>query len=164
MSCGNLLLQDPIGRLWILSGADDGTLIDSLSSAVINNFVAPIVNSPSHTWQLSALTDGTVVATVVSSVSAPTSLIVSSATGKVFSLSINDDGILTTNIQAGLASPGQVPYPIDVTMSTFPNLGLTSSVSGTTPLTVSADFSIWSCTLNRFINEDTTNIIVVLDE
>jgi hypothetical protein len=163
MSCGNLILQDPLSRFWILHAADNGQLLTSLTTIPQLGFVAPLLNSPSLTWQLSALTNGVITATVVGAQSAPTSVSLSSLSFFSFGLSIMDTGILVTSSQ-GIVPAFSVPYPTDVQMSQFPPLGLISSVAGATPLTVSADYSIWSCTLNRFINEDTTNIIVVLDE
>jgi hypothetical protein len=163
MSCGNLILQDPIGRFWVTNAADDGVLLTVLSALVLTNYAAPVIQSPSFYWRLSTGLDGAVVATPVSPTGASASYLLTSFTSRLFTLTIGDDGVLVTT-SAGLGSATSVPYPIDVSMSTWPPLGLTSSLSGATPLTVSADFSIWSCTLNRFINEDTTNIIVVLDE
>jgi hypothetical protein len=163
MSCGNLILQDPSGGFWILHAADNGQLLTSKTPIPQLGFVAPLLNSPSITWQLSALTNGVITATAISAQSAPSSSLLSSLLNNRFSLSIADTGILMTTSQ-GIGPVNVVPYPTNVQMSQFPPLGLISSVAGATPLTVSADFSIWSCTLNRFINEDTTNIIVVLDE
>jgi hypothetical protein len=163
MSCGNLFLQDPSNRFWILSAANSGVLINSHTSLIISPYTAPVLNSPSFSWQLSADLDGTIAATVIGSISAPTSVVLSSTTARSFQLSIDDTGILWTTSQ-GVLPVVSVPYPTNVSMSQWPPLGLTSSLAGATPLTVSADFSIWSCTLGRFINEDTTNIIVVLSE
>lgn len=164
MSCGNLILQDPSSRFWILSAADNGSLITSLTTAPIVDFAPPVISSASYFWLLSAGNNGTITATPVGSTpSASSSYRLSSTSAKPFVLTILDTGVLLTTT----TGPGpivQVPYPTNVNMSFWPNLGLSSSVAGATPLTVSADFSIWSCTLNRFINEDTTNIIVVLDE
>jgi hypothetical protein len=163
MSCGNLFLQDPLKRIWILSANDNGTLITSLTAVPVSGLVAPALTSPSYYWQLSATVNGVITATPVVATSASSSYLLSSISGKVFLLTILDTGVLLTSAQVGGLSI-QVPYPTDVSMSQWPNLGLTSSIAGATPLTVNADYSIWSCTLNRYVNEDTTNIIVVLDE
>ena len=163
MSCGNLILQDPLSRFWITSAADNGILITALAPISVSNYTAPVITSPSFYWQLSTGLDGAVIATRVAPTGASSSYVLTSLSSLLWTLTIGDDGVLVTSF-GGLGSPTLVPFPSSVNMSTWPPLGLTSTLSGSTPLTVSADFSIWSCTLNRFINEDTTNIIVVLDE
>jgi hypothetical protein len=163
MSCGNLFLKDPTGRFWILSSGNDGVLQMTSTTFVFTPYSAPVIISPSYYWVLSADTDGTIAATPTSPTSGSTSYNLSSVLAYNFVLTIDDTGVLLTTSQ-GLVPPIVVPYPTNISMSKWPNLGLVSSVAGNTPLTVSADFSIWSCTLNRFINEDTTNLIVVLSE
>jgi hypothetical protein len=163
MSCGNLFLQDPVGRFWSLSSDNSGVLVTTLTTTVLAGFSPPIITSASFYWSLSVGIDGAIIASVVSSRPASPSYLLTSSSFKTFLLTIDDNGVLATTSQTGIVV-GQVPFPSNVNMSVWPPLGLTSSVAGATPLTVSADFSIWSCTLNQFINEDTTNIIVVLDE
>lgn len=163
MSCGNLILQDPLGRFWVMSAGNNGQLINALTPLVMTNYTPPVITSPSYYWQLSSLSNGTITATPVSPTSASSSYQLTTLSGFGFMLTMEDDGVLYTTGQIGQVFIS-VPYPTNVSMSKWPNLGLISSVAGATPLTVSADFSIWSCTLNRFVNEDTTNLVVVLSE
>lgn len=164
MSCGNTVVQDPLSRFWILGVSDQGTFNLSLTSALFPLFTPPILNSPSFSWQLSALLDGTLTATQVSPTTAPTTLTLASPRQNDWAISIDDSGNIASTF-IGIGVVGVVPYPVNVAMSQWPqNIGLTSTITGTSPLTVGADFSIWSCLLNKFINEDTTNIVVVLDE
>jgi hypothetical protein len=171
MSCGNLILQDGSGGFWIVTAGDDGGLIFTTAPLILPNYVAPVLTSPSFYWQLSVSgvigfrpTSPAIAATQVSPTAASSSFLLTSVDLLRFTLTIDDNGVLATTSQAGVGTQAVAPYPSSVSMSFWPPLGLTSSISGATPLTVSADFSIWSCTLNQFINEDTTNIIVVLDE
>lgn len=166
MACGSLLLQDPSGAFWILSADITGDPLTSKTTLTNLIFTAPTINSPSSTWQLSAGLDGGIIATQIAPAGAVTSYALSSSTsnGITFSLTIQDDGILVSTFST-IGFTIVVPWPNNVRMSVWPqSIGLTSTLAGASPLVVSADFSIWSCTLNRFINEDTTNIIVVLDE
>lgn len=165
MSCGNTVVQDPLNRFWVVGVDDLGTFNLSMTSATFPFFTPPVLNSPGFSWQLSAQVDGTLTATQVGGTSAPDSLVLASSAQHDWALSVDDSGNLTSTF-VGIGVGGSVaPRPVNVSMSQWPsNLALTSTLTGTSPLTVGADFSIWSCLLNKFINEDTTNIIVVLDE
>lgn len=163
MACGSLSIKDFLGGLWILTADNDGVLITTPTVAVLTMFASPVLASPSFFWQLSAGNDGAVIQTRIAPTAASSSFLLSSPNLGVFSLQIQDDGVLYTTTANGQVA-FRLPPPPNISMSNFPNLGLISSVAGAAPLTIGADYSIWSCTLNRFINEDTTNIIVVLDE
>lgn len=164
MSCGNLFVQDPSSAFWVVSVADNGVILVTKSTTVLIGFVPPTLASTSFTWQLSALVDGTLTATQIAPTSSPTSVTLTSINSIGWNLAIDDSGNFFQTL-VGTVVPGLVPFPSGVRMSQWPqNIGLTSTVAGATPLTISADFSIWSCLLNKFINEDTTNIIVVLEE
>jgi hypothetical protein len=164
MSCGNTVVQDPLSRFWILGVDDFGTFNLSLTTAIFPFFTTPILNSPSFSWQISALTNGTLTATRVSGTVAPSGFTLASPRQNDWTLSIDDNGNIASTF-AGIGVVGVVPYPVNISMSQWPqSIGLTSTLTGSSPLTVGADFSIWSCLLNKFINEDTTNIVVVLDE
>lgn len=163
MACGSLLIKDLFGGLWTLTADDGGVLVTTSTAAVLTMFTPPVLTSPSFFWQLSAGNDGAIIQTRVSPTAASSSFLLSSPSLRVFSLQIQDDGVLYTTTTNGQVA-FRLPPPPNISMSNFPNLGLISSVAGAAPLTIGADYSIWSCTLNRFINEDTTNIIVVLDE
>lgn len=166
MACGGFFLLDPSGAYWSLNCDATGTLVTTRTTSTPPFFSAITLISPSLiNWQLSAGVDGGIVGTVVVPIPAgQSSVALLSSNGFPFTLTVQDNGILLTS-SGGVVTSITVPYPMDVTMSHWPlSLNITSSVAGSLPLVVSADYSIWSCALNKFINEDTTNIIVILDE
>src|SRR5580765_6190802 len=113
MSCGNLFLQDPVNRFWILSASDDGTLVTSQTPTIPPNFTPPVITSPSFFWRLSSTVNGVITATSVGATAASSFYNLSSINGKVFSLTMQDNGVLLTTSSAGALAGILVPYPID---------------------------------------------------
>lgn len=168
MPCGSPTLKSIDGQFWALSVTSaDGGLVTTGPSPVGPLFHnAPILSGPTTFWSLSVDVDGSVVTTRTgTSLGAAATLSVISDSGAFYNLTVDDTGTLATT-PSGLTglNPGTVPYPVNVNMSTFGVVNLACDIPGAENLTIGADYSIWSCSLNKFVNEDTTNIVVVLDE
>lgn len=193
----NPLLRDQYNRFWSLGVQNDGAPSITLTSIPMNHQQNPNILVGSDIWQLSvdasSLGDEAIQVTKLNSlflgglgegglgeqgygtgvlvrppnpVRTLTYIPLISPIGGAWALTVSSDGdVLLT--ATDYLFPDVIPYPPDVTMSTYgamPFLPLLCATCGNASVTASADLSLWCCTCSSFVPPEDTNILVVIDE
>lgn len=164
----DVLLKDPLNRLWQMSIDNQGLLLTTLLPNTMSQIDGPtIASDPTRQWHLSAELDGTIVSTFVP----PTPLRqilnyipMKSPNGGTFKIQVDSSGLLLSTVTAVML-PDSIPYPFDVTMSRWPDsIGVTCPACANATVSVLGDLACWCCVCNAFVKPEDTTILVILDE
>lgn len=164
----NVLLRDPLNRLWQTAVSNQGSLLTGLTTLHTNSPKNPVLNAGSNFWRLDITNNGTLTTTKVSPQTTPFALPyipITSVGGVNFQLTVHPKtGVLGVS-STGSLLPDFIPYVPDIAMSRFPvSDGIFCATCGNASVTVSADLSCWCCACSSFVLPEDTNMIVVLEE
>lgn len=164
----DVLLRDPINRLWQMSIDDQGLLLTTLLLTKLPQIDGPtIASDPTKQWKLSADLDGTIISTSVPQTPLRqilTYIPMRAPSGGTFKIQVDSTGSLLSTVTATML-PDSIPLPFDVTMSRWPDsIGVTCPACANATVSVLGDLACWCCVCNSFVKPDDTTILVILDE